>query len=178
MKINGKAHKFGRDIDTDIIIPAQYLTTFDPDELALHCMEPVAPDFNDRINPGDVIVAEENFGCGSSREHAPVAIKGTGVGAVIAKSFARIFYRNAINTGLPIFESPAAVDAINEGNEVAIDTETGEITNVTTGETFKVAPLVGFLAGVIEAGGLIEHVKNKLAGEAPAKTVRKDAGAS
>ena len=165
MKIHGKAHKFGRDIDTDIVIPAQYLTTFDPDELAVHCMEPLVPDFNERVEPGDVIVAEENFGCGSSREHAPVAIKGTGVEAVIAKSFARIFFRNAINTGLPILESPEAVDAISEGHEIAIDTEAGEIMDVTTGQTFHVPPFPQFLAGLIEAGGLIEYTKNKVSGK-------------
>lgn len=164
MEISGKAHKFGRDLDTDIIIPAQYLTTFDPDELAKNCMEPLAPDFNERVESGDIIVADENFGCGSSREHAPVAIKGTGVGAVIAKSFARIFYRNAVNTGLPILESPEAVDAINDGDQVKVDTVAGIITNVTTGETFEVAPFPEFLAGVIEAGGLIEYTKKKVAG--------------
>lgn len=164
MEISGKAHKFGRDIDTDIIIPAPYLTTFDPDELAAHCMEPLAPDFNERVEAGDIIVADENFGCGSSREHAPVAIKGTGISAVVAKSFARIFFRNAINTGLPILESPEAVDAINAGDQVKIDTAAGVITNVTTGEVFSVAPFPEFLAGVVEAGGLIEYTKRKVAG--------------
>ena len=162
MKITGKAHKFGRNIDTDIIIPARYLTTFDPNELAKHCMEPLDPAFSDKVAPGDIIVAEENFGCGSSREHAPVAIKGTGIGAVIAKSFARIFYRNAINTGLAIFESPEAVDAIKSGDEVSVDTATGTITNISTGQTFKTAALPDFLAGVIEAGGLIEYIKSRV----------------
>ncbi len=164
MEISGKAHKFGRDINTDIIIPAQYLTTFDAEELAAYCMEPHAADFNERVEPGDIIVADENFGCGSSREHAPIAIKGTGAGAVIAKSFARIFFRNAVNTGLPILESPTAVDAINEGDKVEIDTAAGVITNVTTGETFEVAPFPEFLAGIIEAGGLIEYTRRKVAG--------------
>ncbi len=162
MKIQGKAHKFGRDIDTDIIIPAQYLTTFDPDELSGHCMEPVDADFKAKVKPGDVIVADENFGCGSSREHAPVAIKGTGIGAVIAKSFARIFYRNAINTGLPIFESPEAAAGISAGDEVSVDTATGVITNVTTGASWQTAAFPEFLAGVIEAGGLIEYTRRRV----------------
>ena len=163
MKITGKAHKYGRDIDTDIIIPAQYLTTFDQHELAKHCMEPIDSDFNDSVKDGDIIVADENFGCGSSREHAPIAIKGAGIGAVIAKSFARIFYRNAINTGLPILESPEAVDAIEAGHEVSVDTTTGTIINQTTGETFCVAPFPDFLSGVIDAGGLIGYTKRRLA---------------
>jgi len=163
LKITGKAHKFGRDIDTDIIIPAQYLTTFDPDELALHCMEPLDGEFKANVTPGDIIVADENFGCGSSREHAPVAIKGAGIGAIIAKSFARIFYRNAINTGLPIFESAEAVDAINACDELSVDTGTGVITNVTTGRTWRTAAFPEFLAGVIEAGGLIEYTRRRVA---------------
>lgn len=175
MEISGKAHKFGRDIDTDIIIPANYLTTFDPDELAAHCMEPVAPDFNEKTKPGDIIVAGENFGCGSSREHAPVAIKGTGVGAVIAKSFARIFFRNAINTGLPILESPEAVDAISDGDEVRVDTDAGVITNLTTGATFNVAPFPEFLAGVIEEGGLIEYTKKRVAAGPGGSAAARDA---
>lgn len=162
MKITGRAHKFGRDIDTDIIIPANYLTSFDPEFLSMHCMEPLEPDFKAKVQPGDVMVAEENFGCGSSREHAPVAIKGAGIGAVVAKSFARIFYRNAINTGLPIFECPEAVDAISAGDEVSVDIETGEITNATTGKTFHAAAFSDFLAGVIDAGGLIEYTKRRV----------------
>lgn len=162
MRINGKAHKFGRDIDTDIIIPAQYLTTFDPDELAAHCMEPLDHEFKSKVTPGDIMVADENFGCGSSREHAPVAIKGAGIGAIIAKSFARIFYRNAINTGLPIFESPEAVDAISAGDELSIDVEAGVITNVTTGNTYRTPPFSGHLAELIAAGGLIEYTKNRV----------------
>jgi 3-isopropylmalate/(R)-2-methylmalate dehydratase small subunit len=165
MKTRGKAHKFGRDIDTDIIIPANYLTSFDPEFLSEHCMEPLEPDFKENVNPGDIIVADENFGCGSSREHAPVAIKGAGIGAVIAKSFARIFYRNAINTGLPIFECPEAVDAISAGDEVSVDIGTGEIINVTTGKTFRAAAFSDFLAGVIEAGGLIEYTKSRVKAE-------------
>lgn len=161
MNIIGKAHKFGRDIDTDIIIPASYLTTFDPQELAKHCMEPLEPDFQAKVSPGDIIVADENFGCGSSREHAPVAIKGTGVGAVIAKSFARIFYRNAINTGLPIFESAEAVDGIGAGDDVEVDVGAGLITNKTTGKTYRVAAFPEFLAGIIEAGGLIEWTRRR-----------------
>jgi len=166
MKITGKAHKFERDIDTDIIIPASYLTTFDPDELSEHCMEPLDADFKAKVQPGDVIVADENFGCGSSREHAPVAIKGAGIGAVIAKSFARIFYRNAVNTGLPIFESPEAVDGINAGDKVSIDIEAGVITNETTGKIYRTPPFTGHLAEIIEAGGLIEYTKNRVTGSA------------
>ncbi|MDP1809132.1 MAG: 3-isopropylmalate dehydratase small subunit [Actinomycetota bacterium] len=164
MKITGKAHKFGRDIDTDIIIPAQYLTTFDPDELAKHCMEPLDDEFKANVAPGDIIVADENFGCGSSREHAPVAIKGAGIGAIIAKSFARIFYRNAINTGLPIFESPEAVDGISAGDEVSVDVVAGVITNTTTGKTYQTPPFTGHLAEIIEAGGLIEFTKKRVKG--------------
>jgi 3-isopropylmalate/(R)-2-methylmalate dehydratase small subunit len=162
MIIEGKAHKFGRDIDTDIIIPAQYLTTFDPAELAGHCMEPLDPDFPNKVEAGDIIVADENFGCGSSREHAPVAIKGAGIGAVVAKSFARIFYRNAINTGLPILECPEAVDDARPGDRLKIDVGAGKIINLTTGNSFDVPPFPPFLAGVIEAGGLIEYTKRRV----------------
>jgi 3-isopropylmalate/(R)-2-methylmalate dehydratase small subunit len=164
MIIQGKVHKYGRDIDTDIIIPAQYLTTFDPGELARHCMEPLDPDFPDKVQAGDIMVADENFGCGSSREHAPVAIKGAGIGAVVAKSFARIFYRNAVNTGLPIFECPEAVDDATAGDRLKIDSAAGTITNLTTGHTFTVPPFPDFIAGVIEAGGLIEYTRRRVKG--------------
>lgn len=161
--IEGRAWKFGRDVDTDAIIPARYLTSADPDELGGHCLEPVDPDFIRKVSKGDVIVAEENFGCGSSREHAPIAIRGAGISAVIAKSFARIFYRNAINTGLPIVESPEAVSGISQGDRVRIDTDKGEVVNLTTGDTYRTAPFPPFIAEIIGDGGLIPHVRKKLA---------------
>lgn len=167
MEFEGKAFRYGRDIDTDVIIPARYLNTSDAQELAAHCMEDLDTTFVERVDPGDIIVAEENFGCGSSREHAPIAIKAAGVDAVIAKSFARIFYRNAINTGLAILECPEAVDAIEEGNVVKVDTETGTITNVTTGKTFQAQPFPPFIAEIIEAGGLVPRWKAKLAKGTP-----------
>lgn len=159
----GKAHKFGDNIDTDIIIPARYLVTTDPEELAKHCMEPIAPDFPRRVKPGDIIVAGENFGCGSSREHAPLAIKGLGISCVIAKSFARIFYRNAFNIGLPALECPEAVDGIREGDELEVNMGTGTIRNLTTGETFQAMPIPPFMRDILEAGGLISYIRRKLA---------------
>ncbi len=165
MKIQGKAFKVGRDIDTDIIIPAQYLTTFDEKELAKHCMEPLDPEFYDKVKDGGIVVAEENFGCGSSREHAPIALKGAGVGAVVAKSFARIFFRNAVNMGLPIFESSEAVDAISAGHDISIDSETGVIEDLTTGESFEVASFPDFLTEIIEAGGLIAYTRERVKSE-------------
>ncbi|MCI9130058.1 MAG: 3-isopropylmalate dehydratase small subunit [Eggerthellaceae bacterium] len=163
MEFEGNAFRYGRDIDTDVIIPARYLNTSDPQELAKHCMEDLDTTFVERVKPGDIIVAEENFGCGSSREHAPISIKAAGVDAVIAKSFARIFYRNAINTGLAIMECPEAVDAIKDGDTVKVDTESGTITDVTTGEEFKAQPFPPFIAEIIEAGGLVPRWKAKLA---------------
>lgn len=163
MKFQGNAFRYGRDIDTDVIIPARYLNTSDPAELAKHCMEDLDTTFVERVQPGDIIVAEENFGCGSSREHAPIAIKAAGVDAVIAKSFARIFYRNSINTGLAILECPEAVDAIKDGDEVSVDADTGTITDVTTGETFQAQPFPPFIAEIIEEGGLVNRWKKKLA---------------
>ena len=165
MIYQGKVHKFGRDIDTDIIIPATYLVTFDPVELAKHCMETLVPRFAAEVTPGDIMVAEENFGCGSSREHAPLAIKGAGISCVLAKSFARIFYRNAINTALPILECPEAVDGITAADEVKVDTSTGEITNLTTGHTWKASPFPEYITGIIEAGGLIEYTKMRVKGK-------------
>lgn len=162
MNFEGKAFRYGRDIDTDVIIPARYLNTSDPAELAKHCMEDLDATFVERVSPGDIIVAEENFGCGSSREHAPIAIKAAGVDAVIAKSFARIFYRNAINTGLAILECPEAVDAIKDGDVVSVDTETGAITDETTGAMFQAQPFPPFIAEIIEAGGLVARWKDKL----------------
>ncbi len=162
MILKGKAYKYGRDIDTDAIIPARYLTAIDPEELARHCLEDLDMDFVKRVSPGDIIVAEENFGCGSSREHAPIAIKAAGISCVIAKSFARIFYRNAINIGLPIIESIDAVDGIKEGDTVEIDLAKGIITNITTGKTFISQPFPPFMRKIIEKGGLIEYVKEKI----------------
>ena len=159
MEIQGHAHRYGRDVDTDVIIPARYLNTSDPAELAKHCMEDLDAGFVAKVRPGDIIVADENFGCGSSREHAPIAIKTAGISAVIAKSFARIFYRNAINTGLPIVESSEAVDAISDGDIVSFDAATGVITDVTTGATFQAPPFPESIRQIIEQGGLIESIK-------------------
>ena len=163
MQLTGTAIKYGRDVDTDAIIAARYLNSSDMDELALHCMEDLDPTFTQRVKPGDIIVAGENFGCGSSREHAPSCIKAAGISCVIAKSFARIFYRNAINVGLAILECPDAVDAIADGARVAVDTETGTITNLDTGATFTAEPFPPFIAEIIEAGGLVERTRQKLA---------------
>ena len=162
MKFQGAAHKYGRDVDTDVIIPARYLNTSVPEELAKHCMEDLDAGFVDNVEFGDILVAEENFGCGSSREHAPISIKAAGISVVIAKSFARIFYRNAINTGLPIMESPEAVDGIDAGDEVEVDADAGIIINKTTGETFRAQPFPPFIKNIIETGGLIEAVKEKV----------------
>ena len=158
MKFKGKAWKFGSDIDTDAIIPARYLNTADEHELAKHCMEDADPDFVNKINNGDIIVAEENFGCGSSREHAPIAIKYSGISCVIAKSFARIFFRNSFNMGLPIFECPEAVDSIEEGDIIEVDALKGEITNKTKNTTFKAQPIPDFMQKLIEEGGLLNYV--------------------
>ncbi|HEY3318394.1 MAG TPA: 3-isopropylmalate dehydratase small subunit [Coriobacteriia bacterium] len=161
MRFEGRAHRYGRDVDTDVIIPARYLNTSEPSELAKHCMEDLDAGFVGKVRPGDILVAEENFGCGSSREHAPIAIKAAGISVVVAKSFARIFYRNAINTGLPIMESAEAVDAIRDGDEVVVDADAGTITDVTTGETFKAQPFPEFVKGIIEGGGLIASIRSK-----------------
>ena len=158
----GRAFKFGDDVNTDEIIPARYLNTSDPKELAKHVMEDADPEFPKKVKEGDVIVAGKNFGCGSSREHAPIAIKAAGVSAVIAKSFARIFYRNAINIGLPIFESPEAVEGIEEGDIVEINPETGIIKNLTKGREFKANPIPRDIRQIMEAGGLMEYAKKKL----------------
>ncbi len=163
MHIHGTAHRYGRDVDTDVIIPARYLNTSNPAELAKHCLEDLDPGFVGKVAPGDVIVAEENFGCGSSREHAPVAIKAAGVGCVVAKSFARIFYRNAINIGLPIVECPAAVDAIADGHVVSVDTDAGTVRDDTTGREFAVEPFPPFIGQIIAAGGLVERTRAQLA---------------
>lgn len=160
----GKAHKFGDNIDTDAIIPARYLNTSDPIELAKHVMEDADEHFVSKMKTNDIIVGGENFGCGSSREHAPIAIKAAGLSAVIAKSYARIFYRNAINIGLPILESKEAVDNIRSGDEVEIDLSKGEIRNVTTKKNFKATPFPPFMQGIIDAGGLIEYTRKKIHG--------------
>jgi len=161
MRFTGVAHRYGRDIDTDVIIPARYLNTSDPDELARHCLEDLDPTFASAVTPGDILVAEDNFGCGSSREHAPIAIKHAGISVVIAKSFARIFYRNAVNTGLPIMEAPEAVDGIGEGALVTVDADTGTITNETTGQVFSAKPFPPFIKEIIESGGLVERARRR-----------------
>lgn len=165
MKFKGTAHRYGRDIDTDVIIPARYLNTSDPVELAKHCMEDIDTNFVNKVAKGDIIVADENFGCGSSREHAPIAIKAAGVDVVIAKSFARIFYRNSINTGLAIMECPEAVDAIKDGDVVSVDADQGIIVDETTGQSFQAQPFPPFIKEIIETGGLIERTKKKLGKE-------------
>lgn len=156
MILQGTTIKYGDNVDTDVIIPARYLNTSDPKELASHCMEDIDKDFAKKIKPGDIIVAGNNFGCGSSREHAPIAIKYSGISCVVAKSFARIFYRNAINTGLPIIETNAEFD---NGDELEIDLAAGKITNVTKGETSTFPPFPEFLQGIIDAGGLMNAMK-------------------
>lgn len=161
MKLKGTAWKFGDDIDTDRIIPARHLNTSDPTELAKHCMEDEDPAFASKVSRGDIIVADKNFGCGSSREHAPIAIKAAGVSCVIAKSFARIFYRNAFNMGLPILESAEAADSIETGDIVEADTALGEITNVTKNLSFKARPIPPFMQELVAAGGLLEFIKTK-----------------
>jgi 3-isopropylmalate dehydratase small subunit len=161
MTIRGKAWTFGADVDTDIIIPARYLTTTDPKELAAHCMEPVSPDFPRLVRPGDVVVAGKNFGCGSSREHAPVALKGCGVAAVIAPTFARIFYRNAFNVGLPAIESAEAAAAIRQGDEIEVDLAAGSIVNHTRGERYAFAPIPPFMMELVAAGGLMAWLKSQ-----------------
>lgn len=162
MQFKGNVHRYGRDIDTDVIIPARYLTTSEPSELAKHCMEDLDVTFVEKVQQGDIIVADENFGCGSSREHAPIAIKAAGVDVVIAKSFARIFYRNSINTGLAILECPEAVDAISNGDIVSVDTDNGQIVNETTGQTFTAQPFPPFIADIIEQGGLLNRTRKVL----------------
>jgi len=160
--LKGTVHKYGADVNTDAIIPARYLNVSEPGELAQHCMEDIDVDFVKKVKPGDIIVATTNFGCGSSREHAPIAIKAAGVSCVIAGSFARIFFRNAINIGLPLFESPEAVAATEDGDQLEVDLASGLIKNLTRGKEFRAAPYPEFMAGIIEAGGLIEYTRHKL----------------
>lgn len=161
MIFKGKVWKFGDNIDTDAIIPARYLNTSDPRELAKHCMEDADPGFVTKMKPGDIIVGGENFGCGSSREHAPIAIKAAGISCVVAKSFARIFYRNAFNMGLPIFESREFFDAIAEGREITLDSIRGIITIDGTDQKFPISPIPPFMEQLIADGGLMKHIAKK-----------------
>ncbi len=159
---NGKAHKYGANIDTDAIIAARYLNIHEPAELAAHCMEDIDPEFVKRVEAGDIIVADSNFGCGSSREHAPLAIKASGISCVIAKSFARIFFRNAINIGLPLLECEEAVDNISQGEVIEVDLSTGGITNHSRKQTFQARPYPDFMMKIINSGGLVEHTRKRL----------------
>ena len=161
MFVKGHVFKYGSDVDTDVIIPARYLNTSSAEELASHCMEDIDKDFVKNVQKGDILVAEDNFGCGSSREHAPLAIKTSGISLVIANSFARIFYRNAINIGLPILECPKAVEAIQKGDVVSCELSTGIIKNDTTGEQFRAEPFPPFIQTIIDAGGLIKSLSHK-----------------
>ena len=161
MNAKGTVHKYGNNIDTDVIIPARYLNTQDHKELASHCMEDIDKDFVNKVSEGDIMVGGENFGCGSSREHAPIAIKASGVSCVIASTFARIFYRNAINIGLPILECPEASKGIEAGDEVSVDFDSGVITNVTKGETYQAQPFPEFIQNIIRSGGLMSSIKEK-----------------
>lgn len=158
--MNSKAYVFGDNVDTDVIIPARYLNSFDEAELALHCMEDIDADFVKKVNKGDIVVAGYNFGCGSSREHAPIAIKAAGVSAVIAKSFARIFYRNALNIGLPILECPEC-GKISQGDELEIDFDEGVIKNLSKGESYRTEPFPPFIKNIIEKGGLLRSIKDE-----------------
>lgn len=166
MRIRGRAWVFGKNVDTDAIIPARYCNTADPKELAKHCMEDADPTFIRRMQPGDLIVADANFGCGSSREVAPLCIKAAGVSAVVAKSFARIFFRNAINIGLPIFECPQAVEGIRPGDEIEIDPLAGILRNLTRGTEYTLTPFPDFLQRIIARGGLLAYVEERLAQKA------------
>lgn len=157
--LEGKVWRYGDNIDTDVIIPARYLNTFDPKELAKHCMVDIDKDFAQKVRPGDIMVGGKSFGCGSSREHAPVAIKACGVPVIIAASFARIFYRNGINVGLPLMEIGDNVERIHAGNKLSVDLSSGKIRDITTGETFQAPPLPGFIQDIAKAGGLIQYVK-------------------
>ena len=161
MNAKGTVFKYGDNVDTDVIIPARYLNSSDPKELATHCMEDIDKEFVNKVKEGDIIVASKNFGCGSSREHAPIAIKANGVSCVIAETFARIFYRNAINIGLPIMECPEAAKAINAGDTVSINFDTGEIKDETTGQSFKGQPFPEFMQKIINSEGLLNYIKNR-----------------
>ncbi len=162
MKLVGRVWKHGDNVDTDVIIPARYLNVSTAQELAQHCLEDIDPTFADAVRPGDLIVAGENFGCGSSREHAPLAIKGAGVGCVVARSFARIFYRNAINVGLPVLECPAAVDETEQGHQLEIVLGMGQVRNLTTGRVYQADPYPPFLMKIIDAGGLVPYTQRRI----------------
>jgi len=161
--LKGKVHKYGADVNTDVIIPARYLNIYDAVELAKHCMEDIDEDFLKRVEPGDIMMATTNFGCGSSREHAPMAIKAAGISCVIARSFARIFFRNSINIGLPLLECEEAVDNTEAGDILEVNLSSGEIKNITRGLTFTASPYPDFMAEIIASGGLIEYTKKRLA---------------
>jgi len=163
-KIEGKVWNFGKDVDTDLIIAARYLNTSVPEELAKHVMEDADPEFVSKMTPGDIIVADENFGCGSSREHAPIALKAAGVAAVVAPTFARIFYRNAFNMGLPIFELPESVE-IKEGEHISIDMDAGTIINTTTGKSYSFTAIPEFMQELLNAGGLMNYAKDEIAAQ-------------
>lgn len=161
MKFSGSVFKYGSNVDTDVIIPARYLNSADPRELASHCMEDIDQEFVKKVKPGDIIVGEKNFGCGSSREHAPIAIKASGISCVIAATFARIFYRNAINIGLPILECEEASSRISGGDEITVDLDTGVITNKTKGESYKSLPFPEFIQNIVDSDGLLNAIKDK-----------------
>lgn len=162
---SGRVHKYGDNVDTDVIIPARYLNAFKPEELAIHCMEDIDAEFSGRVQAGDIIVAGYNFGSGSSREHAPLAIKASGISCVIAASFARIFYRNAINIGLPILESPSAISALQNGERVEVDFSDGTIRSLDSGRQWVTLPFPKFIQEIIEAGGLVEYTRRSLEAE-------------
>jgi len=165
MKLTGKVWKYGDNVDTDAIIPARYLNVSTPAELARHCMEDIDMDFAGSVQPGDIVVSGDNFGCGSSREHAPLAMKGAGVTCVIARSFARIFYRNAINVGLPILECPDAVEEIEKGDQLTVDLKAGTVSNLRTGRTYRTSPFPAFIMEIVQAGGLVPYTRKRLQGE-------------
>ncbi len=167
--LRGHAHKYGKNVDTDVIIPGKYCNIIDPAELGKHALEGLDADYTTKMKPGDIIVADTNFGCGSSREVAPIAIKGSGTSAVIAKSFARIFYRNALNIGLPIFECPEAVDAIATGDEIEVEPATGVVRNLTKGTQYQAAAFPPFMQSLIASGGLVPYVEQRLAQTANAR---------
>ena len=162
MKLRGKVHKYGADVNTDVIIPARYLSLSDPSELAKHCMEDMDKDFLTSVKPGDIIVADSNFGCGSSREHAPLAIKSSGISCIVAKSFARIFFRNAINIGLPILECETAVEETESGDILEVELSSGEIRNVSRGKVFQAEPYPDFMLELVSIGGLIEYTRRRI----------------
>jgi 3-isopropylmalate/(R)-2-methylmalate dehydratase small subunit len=161
-KLRGHAHKYGKNVDTDVIIPGKYCNIIDQSELGKHALEGLDPQYTARMRPGDIIVADTNFGCGSSREVAPIALKGSGTAAVIAKSFARIFYRNALNIGLPIFEAAEAVDGIESGDEIEVEPASGIVRNLTRGTEYRAAEFPPFMRALIDAGGLVPYVEQRL----------------